>query len=227
LNSLGGPGECIPITADITIKEECEKIANKISKSENGKLDILINNSGVASLAPITEIPKEDWDKIFRLNVMGVYFMTIACLPLLKKASNAPENPSRVIIIGSIAGIYEGDIAGKWNMTPMVYNISKSAVHSLARNLAVYLTPCGVNVNVIAPGVIVTEMTIQFDQKSFIADIPQGRLGYEADVAGAALYLASNAGAWVSGSVVKIDGGTLLRGKELGKEYAIVNKSKL
>jgi NAD(P)-dependent dehydrogenase (short-subunit alcohol dehydrogenase family) len=78
LNSLGGPGECIPITADITIKEECEKIANKISESENGKLDILINNSGVTWRAPLKEIPEESWDKIYRLNVISVYYMTMA-----------------------------------------------------------------------------------------------------------------------------------------------------
>jgi 2-deoxy-D-gluconate 3-dehydrogenase len=75
---LGGPGECIPITADITIKEECEKIANKISKMENGKLDILINNSGIGWAGPLTEIPEEGWNTVLRLNVVSVYYMTIA-----------------------------------------------------------------------------------------------------------------------------------------------------
>uniref|UniRef100_A0A1D1YSA1 Rhamnolipids biosynthesis 3-oxoacyl-[acyl-carrier-protein] reductase n=1 Tax=Anthurium amnicola TaxID=1678845 RepID=A0A1D1YSA1_9ARAE len=230
LNSLGGSGECIPIVADITIKEECEKIANKISKKENGKLDILINNSGFVWGAPLTEIPEEAWDKVFRLNVISVYFMTMACLPLLEKASNVPEDPSKVIIIGSISGIYEGDLngIGRVDRTSMVYNTSKAAVHSLARNLAVYLTPCGVNVNVIAPGVIPTPMNRNHLNKELAtADVPQGRLGNEADVAGTALYLASRAGAWTSGSIVKIDGGTLLRGRELGRAYAIAAKSKL
>ena len=78
MNSLGGPGECIPIAADITIKEECEKLANKINKLENGKLDILINNSGIVWGDPLTKIPEESWDKILRLNVVSVYYMTIA-----------------------------------------------------------------------------------------------------------------------------------------------------
>ena len=69
--------------------------------------------------------------------------MYFSCLPLLEKASNAPEDPSRVIVMGSIAGIGEGDLrgmVGKSHNTSMVYNSSKSAVHSLAMNLAVYLT---------------------------------------------------------------------------------------
>ncbi|GBB93223.1 hypothetical protein RclHR1_21310001 [Rhizophagus clarus] len=230
MNSLGGPGECFPITADITIKEECEKIANKISERENGKLDILINNSGMAIVNPLKEIPEKSWNKVYKLNVISVYFMTIACLPLLEKASNAPEDPSRVIIIGSVAGEIEGDIKGIdiANRTSLVYNTSKAAVNSLARNLAVYLTPCGVNINVIAPGVIPSPINAKFlNKKLVIEEIPQGRLGNEEDIAGTALYFASRAGAWVSGAIFRVDGGILLRGKELGREYAIATKSKL
>ncbi|CAB4406632.1 unnamed protein product [Rhizophagus irregularis] len=232
LNSLGGPGECIPITADITIKEECEKIANKISEKENGKLDILINNSGTSWPTPLKEVPEKVWDKVYRLNVISVYYMTNACLPLLEKASNAPENPSKVIIMGSIAGIIEGDFRSldkmKMNRTTMVYNTSKAAAHSLARNLAVYLTPCGVNVNVIAPGIIPSQMNLSvLDRELAMEEIPQGRLGNEEDISGAALYLASRAGAWVTGTTIRIDGGTPLYGKDVGREYAIANKSKL
>jgi NAD(P)-dependent dehydrogenase (short-subunit alcohol dehydrogenase family) len=142
LNSLGGSGECIPMAADITIKEECEKLASKISELENGKLDILINNSGTGQADPLTKISEEVWNKTVRLNVMSVYYMTVACLPLLEKASNAPEDPSRVIIMGSIAGLSEGDFdaMGKWNLTAMAYSTSKFAAHALAMNLAVYLT---------------------------------------------------------------------------------------
>ena len=78
MNSLGGPGECIPIAADITIKEECEKIANKIGKIENGKLDILINNSGIGRGDPLTKAPEKGWNTVLRLNVVSVYYMTIA-----------------------------------------------------------------------------------------------------------------------------------------------------
>jgi len=77
LNGLGGP-ECISLKADITIKEECEKISNEISKRENGKLDILINNSGFLWGTPLTKIKEVTWNKIYGVNVIGVYFMTIA-----------------------------------------------------------------------------------------------------------------------------------------------------
>jgi len=75
---LGGPGECISIAADITIKEECEKLANKINKLENGKLDILINNSGISRADSLTEVPERGWNTVLRLNVVSVYYMTIA-----------------------------------------------------------------------------------------------------------------------------------------------------
>ncbi|CAG8690667.1 10885_t:CDS:2 [Funneliformis caledonium] len=227
LNSLGG-SECIPIKADVSIKEECEKISNEINRRENGKLDILINNAGIAFGAPLTKITEDIWDKSHKLNVASVYHMTMACLPLLEKASHAPEDPSRVIVMGSISGLSEGDlkgIVGKFYNTSLAYNCTKAAVHSLAMNLAVYLTPRGVNVNVMAPGVILTPMTSHQDQKLSISEVPQGRLGDEADIAGTALYLASRAGAWLTGSVIKLDGGTILRNKELAKDFAIAAKS--
>ncbi len=77
MNGLGGP-ECISLKADITIKEECEKISNEISKRENGKLDILINNSGFLRKAPLTKITEDTWNEVYGVNVIGVYFMTIA-----------------------------------------------------------------------------------------------------------------------------------------------------
>ena len=77
LNNLGGP-ECIPLNSDITIKTECEKISNEISKRENGKLDILINNSGILLGPSLTNITEIAWDQTIKLNVISVYLMTMA-----------------------------------------------------------------------------------------------------------------------------------------------------
>ncbi|CAG8488785.1 7882_t:CDS:2 [Diversispora eburnea] len=223
LNCLRGSGECIPIEVDLNSKASCEKLATEIGKRENGKLDILVNNSGMGLDTTLTDIPEISWDKILKLNVISVFYLTIACLPLLEKASHKPSDPSRVIVIGSISGIAEGDFRGiveATKVTSLPYNVSKAAVHNVAMNLAVNLTPRGINVNVIAPGIMITPMTNQIDIPSCTLEVPQGRLGNEMDMVGASLYLASRAGSWVSGVVIPVDGGTILRNKEWGMSLA-------
>ncbi|CAG8450321.1 2612_t:CDS:2, partial [Scutellospora calospora] len=216
LNALG-PGECYAIEANLNSKEACEKLATEIGAREKGKLDILVNNAGTVFDATLFDFPEKEWDNIYNLNVKSY----IRCLPLLEKASHKPDDPSRVIIVGSISG--EGDLRGiveVKRITSIVYNSSKAAVHNIAKNLAVHFTPRGVNVNVIAPGVIFTEMTSNKDISSCISEVPQGRLGVESDIAGSALFLASHAGSWVSGIIMPVDGGTLLRNKDLGMKMA-------
>ncbi|CAG8605037.1 8937_t:CDS:2 [Cetraspora pellucida] len=222
LNALG-PGDCFGIKADLNSKEACERLATEIGDREKGKLDILVNNSGTVFDGTLFDFPEEWWENIYNLNVKSVFYLTIACFPLLEKASHKPDDPSRVIIIGSISGIGEGDLRGiveAKRVTSVPYNTSKAAVHSIAKNLAVHFTPRGVNVNVIAPGVIFTNMTSDKDIQACISEVPQGRLGVESDIAGSALFLASHAGSWVSGIIIPVDGGTLLRNKELGMKMA-------
>ncbi|CAG8524598.1 5555_t:CDS:2, partial [Scutellospora calospora] len=180
-----------------------EKLVTDFKNLGNDKLDILVNNSDLIYLESLTNFPEDMWDKLFNLNVKSVFYLTIACLPLLEKASKKPVDPSKVIITGSIVEI---KLMQARRISSLPYNSSKFAAHGVAKNLAVHLTPRGVNVNVIAPGTVPTKP--QPDKYFEISnnDIPQ-------DMAGAALYLASGAGSWVTGTEIAVDGGHPLKFK--------------
>ncbi|CAG8788392.1 28353_t:CDS:2, partial [Dentiscutata erythropus] len=211
-----GPGVCYGIEANLTTKEACEKLAAEIKNLGNEKLDILVNNAGMINFkATLTDCPEDMWDEMYSLHVKSVYYLTIACLPLLEKASNKPVDPSRVIITGSILGIGNGELklAQKLGLCSTTYVSSKHAVHSVAKNLAVHLAQRGINVNVLAPGVVPVNDALNEFIDAAICEVPQGKLGNESDLAGAAIYLSSRASSWVTGTEIVIDGGTLLNFK--------------
>ncbi|RIB27952.1 putative NADPH-dependent beta-ketoacyl reductase [Gigaspora rosea] len=211
-----GPGVCYGIEANLTSKEACEKLAAEIEKLGNEKLDILVNNAGLVGYdATLTDFPEKVWDDMYNIHVKSVFYLTIACLPLLEKASNKFIDPSRVIITGSILGIGNGELKftqGRGSCA-LPYSSSKHAVHSVAKNLAVHLTPRGVNVNIIAPGVTPVRDSFFDNMDAIISEIPQGRTGNESDIAGAVIYLSSRASSWVTGTEIVVDGGTLLNFK--------------
>ncbi|CAG8486485.1 10351_t:CDS:10 [Racocetra persica] len=210
-----GPGKCFSIEANLDSKDACEKLVTDFKNLGNVKLDILVNNAGTWHESALTDIPEDAWDRIYNLNVKCVFYLTMAFLPLLEKASKKLVDPSRVIITGSILGIGEGElkVMQAVGLCALPYSSSKSAVHSVSKNLAVHLTPRGINVNVLAPGITpITSTPAELDDIK-LSDIPQGRVGGELDMAGAALYLASRAGSWISGIELVVDGGTLLQFK--------------
>ncbi|KAF0420316.1 NADP-binding protein [Gigaspora margarita] len=210
-----GPGKCFSIEADLNSKVACEKLANDFKNLGNDKLNILVNNSGIGFRETLIEYSEEQWDAIYNLNVKCVFYLTIACLPLLEKASKKPVDPSRVINIGSILGIGEGELklVQSLGFSSIPYNTSKSALHSVSKNLAVHLTPRGINVNSLVPGMVpITERSEKLNELA-LSEVPQGRLGGELDMAGTALYLASRAASWVTGTEIIVDGGCLLHYK--------------
>jgi NAD(P)-dependent dehydrogenase (short-subunit alcohol dehydrogenase family) len=142
------------------------------------------------------------------INVKAPFLLTRDLLPLLK-ASGTAENPARVINIGSIDGLHVP------SMNNYPYAASKAAVHHLTRVLAVELGPQHITVNAIAPGPFESKMTewmLDNFRDDIEANCPLGRIGSPEDMAGAAIYLASLAGAYVNGAVIPVDGGILLRG---------------
>lgn len=162
-----------------------------------------VNNAGAAWGAPLEEFPAAGWDKVLDLNLKSPFFLTRAFLPLLEAAGTI-DDPARVINIGSIDGMRIPEFDN------FSYTASKAGVHQLTRVLARKLGPRHITVNAIAPGPFPTKMMAAILEESgdeMAASSPLGRIGRPEDMAGAAVYLASRAGAWVTGVILPVDGG--------------------
>jgi NAD(P)-dependent dehydrogenase (short-subunit alcohol dehydrogenase family) len=199
---LSRDGECVSLPADLSTEDECRRVAAEIADRE-GALDILVNNAGANWGAPIEEFPDDAWDKVLALNVKSVFHLTRALLPQLR-VDATPEDPARVINIGSIDGI----------QTPILetysYSASKAAVHHLTRTLSLRLAREHITVNAIAPGPFESKMmaaTLEAFGDTIRAQVPLGRIGEPDDMAGAAIYLASKAGNYITGATLVVDGG--------------------
>lgn len=206
--AIGGGGDkCISIAADLGTEAGCKFLASEFAKRFS-KLDVLINNSGATWGEPFETHPDAAWDKILALNVKSIFFLTRSLLPQLKAAAS-DKSPARVINIGSIDGV-------RMTQTPhFAYSTSKAAVHHLTKVLATELAPHRITVNAIACGYFLTKMTAGLAKlagEDVVESMaPLSRSGKAEDVAGAALLFASNAGAWVTGTVLPVDGGVLIK----------------
>ena len=201
---LSEVGECISIPADLSKAEEVDRFATAVAAREDG-LHILVNNAGAAWGAPLGEFPELGFDKVLDINVKAPFMLTQALLPQLKSAASFVD-PARVIMIGSIDGIRvpAGD-----NFS---YSASKAGIHMLARHLAHFVAQDRITVNSIAPGPFESKMMSYLldDPKSreMIEDMnPRGRIGTPEDIVGTVIYLASRAGAYLTGAVIPVDGG--------------------
>jgi NAD(P)-dependent dehydrogenase (short-subunit alcohol dehydrogenase family) len=185
-----------------------DHLAGEIAKRETA-VHVLVNNAGATWGAPLEEFPEAGWDKIMGVNVKGVFFLTTKLLPLLRRAATK-DDPARVINIGSIDGLRVPALFENFS-----YSASKAAVHMLTRHLAAKLVGDHINVNAIAPGLFPSKMTqFVFDglgEEGAASNIPMGRAGRPDDMAGTAIYLASRAGAYLTGAVIPVDGGVSTR----------------
>ena len=198
-------GECISIPADLSTGAGCTRLAEEISRREKA-LHILVNNAGAVWGAHIEDYPESGFDKVMDLNVKSIFLLTRDLLPLLQHASR-PGDPARVINIGSIDGLAVPPL------DTFAYPASKAAIHHLTRVLAVKLGPRGVTVNAIAPGPFESKMTewmLSTYRDRIEESCPLHRIGEPSDMAGASIYLASRAGAFVNGAVIPVDGGLSL-----------------
>jgi NAD(P)-dependent dehydrogenase (short-subunit alcohol dehydrogenase family) len=202
VRELGEHGTCIALPADCSTDAGCKALAAAFAEREPA-LHILVNNAGANWGAPLAEFPDSAWDRTFNLNVKGVFNLTRALLPQLQNAAK-PGDPARVINIGSIDGI----------RVPLLetfsYSSSKAAVHHLTRVLAHHLAPRNITVNAVAPGPFESKMmaaTLDQFRDAIVNSCPLRRIGEPEDMAGIAIYLASRAGAYVTGTVIPVDGG--------------------
>ena len=198
---LSKVGECHAIAADLSAEAECRRLAEAIAARESN-LDVLVNNAGATWGAPLEQFDDAAWERALALNVKGVFHLTKFLLPLLEEAGTA-EDPARVINIGSIDGL----------RVPLMdnysYSASKAAVHMLTRHLAKRLAP-RVTVNAIAPGPFESKMmaaTLEAAGDAIAAAAPLKRIGRPDDMAGTAIFLSSRAGAYLTGTIIPVDGG--------------------
>ena len=198
-------GECIANPADISNAEGMQTFVSELMSRES-HIDVLVNNAGTGWGAPFGQVPEKGWDKVMDINVKSPFFLTQALAPLLRAAAS-PDNTASVINIGSIAGVV-GNAVDNFG-----YAASKSAIHQLTRVLSTELANDHIRVNAIAPGRFYSKMTefLSNDQAAFeeeLKTIPMHRWGEPSDIAGVAIMLASKAGAFITGQIIAIDGGT-------------------
>ena len=197
---------CASLPADVSTEAGARGLAAEIAKRERA-LHVLVNNAGANWGAPLAEYPDSAWDKVLALNVKAIFHLTRALLPQLEAASR-PGDPARVINIGSIDGLQVPVLE------TYAYSASKAAVHHLTRVLAHQLAARGITVNAIAPGPFESKMmheTLERFRDAIVASCPLGRIGEPEDMAGTAIYLASRAGAYLTGAVIPVDGGISTR----------------
>jgi len=190
----------IGIPCNVGRKDELQNLVDQ-TKAQLGPIDILICNAAINPYyGPAMEIPDDVFAKVMHTNIQAQLWLTQMVVPDMKA-----QKDGAIILISSIGGLRGSDVIG-------AYNISKAADIQLAKNLAVELGPDNIRVNAIAPGLVKTDFArALWENPEFaeprIAATPLRRLGEPEDIAGAAVFLASNAGRWTTGQTIVIDGG--------------------
>eukprot|EP01147_Barroeca_monosierra_P007969 gene7969-10043_t len=200
------PGSCHPLQADLSTYAGCDALCKQLRMLET-QVDILVNNAGAAWGESLETHPEHAWDKLLSLNVKAAFRLVQQLLPLLEVGATNIR-PSCIINIGSINGI----------AVPMTdtfsYSTSKAAIHHMTRVLASKLAERNICVNAIAPGPFPSKMTkhmLEQFSDAIIADVPLHRIGHPEDMAGITLLLCSQSGNYITGTVIPVDGGTLIK----------------
>ena len=191
--------ECMSSYCDVSSEESVKKAVDE-TVSKFGKIDILINSAGINIRGKIEDLSLEDFNKVQQINVTGSWLACRAVIPIMKK-----NGWGRIINIGSMLSL-----GGMKDRTP--YATSKGAILQLTRTLAIELAKDGINVNAILPGPFGTDINLPIKNdpekyKAFISLVPIGRWGDLHEIGGIALYLASAASSFTTGSCVSVDGG--------------------
>ncbi len=164
-----------------------------------GRLDVLVNNAGVVSTTPLSQLSDDEWDHVVAVNLTAAMIATQAVWPTM-----VARGGGKVVFVGSRAGRVGGNNAGP------AYVASKGGLHSLVVSVAKEGAPFGILSNGVAPGPIKTEMTMFPSYADETVVTPLGRMGRPEDVAEAVLYLASAASNFVTGIVLNVSGGALM-----------------
>jgi NAD(P)-dependent dehydrogenase (short-subunit alcohol dehydrogenase family) len=200
---------CISGKVDMTNESEIEAFIKKVVR-EFGSLDIMVNNAGVGALTPSIEVDRALWDKVMNINTRGCHNGCFAASQLMKE-----QGRGSIINISSTSGL-------KWLRTQYVYGVSKAGIIQITKWLGKELAQYNIRVNSIAPGGVATDINshdiggfdIKMDHSSMPADnksgTPTRKIAQPADIAGVALFLASDLSGHVTGQTIVVDGGASL-----------------
>ncbi|MGH9455077.1 MAG: SDR family NAD(P)-dependent oxidoreductase [Terriglobia bacterium] len=198
-------GQAIYVAADVTLAADCQRVVQHTLKTFGG-LHVLVNNAGIIRRASVTELEEPDWDRVMDVNVKSVFLMSKHVVPIMAKAGGGS-----IINMASGWGLVGGSRAA-------VYCASKGAVVLLTKAMAIDHGPENIRVNCICPGDTDTSMLraeaqqLGEPENHFLAgsaDRPLRRIGRPEEIAQAALYLASDASSFVTGTTLVVDGGGL------------------
>jgi gluconate 5-dehydrogenase len=191
----------LALTCDISQPEDIKNVVHQTIETF-GRIDILINNSGATWGAPVEEMPLEAWQKVMNINVTGTFLMSQEAGKEMIK-----QKAGKIINIASIAGLGGTD---PQYMDTIGYNTSKGAVITFTKDLAVKWGQHNIQVNAIAPGFFPTKMSgaiMEQGKDYFLSQTPLKRFGSDADLKGAAVFLASAASNYITGDILTVDGG--------------------
>ena len=197
--SIGGGAPSFP--CDVADRAQCDALAQAVRR-ELGPISVLVNNAGIIRRGPVTDPnARRDWDATLAVNLDGPYLMTTALLEPLRETRGA------VINIGSVQSFVALPNSA-------AYTTSKGGVRALTKALAIELSPLGIRVNAIGPGLIATPLNAKAREnpaymKNFEGRIPLGRIGTPEDIAPVAVFLASDMARYITGVTLPVDGGFL------------------
>jgi NAD(P)-dependent dehydrogenase (short-subunit alcohol dehydrogenase family) len=193
-----GP-QCLAVTADVSHADDVKKLVDQTVQKFK-RLDILVNNAGILLAGTAESLTDEQWDQTYNINVRGVWQLSRAALPHMRTAGRGS-----IINIGSV-------LSSLGARNRVAYAASKGAVLAITRAMALDHAAENIRINCICPGIVETELVAAFnlDEKARqqrIAAHPVGRFGQPEDIAGLAVFLASDEASWITGAAFPADGG--------------------